>query len=492
VAWARAQGAEVLSGQAFELGGRLPYQPLVEALRERLEAENAPDDLLEDLWLAELSCLLPELRVRYPDLPAPTGDELAAKVRLFEAVARLLDALAQRAPLVLLLDDLHWTDIGSLDLVRYLGRYWKGRCTRVLLLGTVRSEELEMQPALAALLADLERDLPVTHLTLQSLSQAETIQLVQSLLTEQEGGLVALGQWLFKRTGGQPFYLLEMLKMFQDRQILIPRLSSDGVWKLELVVDIAAALEQETFPRDLLPRSVRAMIQARLALLSPLSRQIMMACAVLGNLVTSLRLWQLVNVEAQEGVTALEEAVGSGILREEEAGMGRLSSYRFSHDLIQQVVYTEIGEARRQLLHQRAFEVLHTAGAPAAQLAYHALKAGQAAEAYRYLVEAGDEAMAVFAVDDAIMHYGRARALLHDNQREQTVPSPTEVEHLYAYLAQAYGLQNAWEKAREVYEELLAYALQQRLPALISMTLNCLAILAAPTVGRHAKGSSAP
>src|SRR5260221_1324925 len=97
VAWARAQGAEVLSGHAFEMGGRLPYQPLVEALRTRLEAENAPEDLLDDLWLSELARLLPELRVRYPDLPPPTADELAARVRLFEAVARLLDALAARA-----------------------------------------------------------------------------------------------------------------------------------------------------------------------------------------------------------------------------------------------------------------------------------------------------------------------------------------------------------------------------------------------------------
>src|SRR5205807_3630831 len=126
VAWARAQGAEVLSGQAFEMGGRLPYQPLVEAIRARLENENAPEDLLDDLWLAELSRILPELRVRYPDLPAPTEDELTAKLRLFEAVARLLDALARSAPLALLLDDLQWVDGASLDLLRYLARYWKG------------------------------------------------------------------------------------------------------------------------------------------------------------------------------------------------------------------------------------------------------------------------------------------------------------------------------------------------------------------------------
>ena len=89
LAWAGAQGADVLQGRAFEAGGRLPYQPLVEALRSRIEQENAPDDLLSDPWLAELSRLLPELRDRYPDLAAPGGDETAARIRLFEAVVRL-------------------------------------------------------------------------------------------------------------------------------------------------------------------------------------------------------------------------------------------------------------------------------------------------------------------------------------------------------------------------------------------------------------------
>ncbi len=116
VVWTWTQGAEVFRGHTFELGGRLPYQPLVEALRERLEAENAPEDLLEDLWLAELSRLLPELRLRYPDLPAPPRMRLSGKLRLFEAVARFLDALAERAPVVLFLDDLHWVDGASLDL----------------------------------------------------------------------------------------------------------------------------------------------------------------------------------------------------------------------------------------------------------------------------------------------------------------------------------------------------------------------------------------
>ena len=507
VGWARAQGADVLSGQAFEMGGRLPYQPMVEAVRPRLEEENAPEDLLDDLWLAELSRLLPELRVRYPDLRAPTQDELTAKGRLFEALARLLDALAQRGPLILLLDDLHWVDGASLDLVRYLGHYWIRHSTRVLLLGTVRSEGLELNPALAAELADLGRDLPVTQVPLQTLSEAETLQLIEAIVGEGAPGmgnggeqrerdpawpstagrspaqepaapLVALGRWLFAQTDGQPLYLLETLKLFRDRQWLVPRLGADGTWRLEPTEDMAAAVAQEGSRSELLPPSVRAMILARLAPLSLSARQLMMASAVLGTQASAQRLWQVAELGMQAGVEALEEAVGSGMLRAEEAEVGSPGSYRFAHDPVREVVYTELGEARRLVLHQRALTLLQTEGARASELAYHALVAGQGEAASRYNVQAGDEAMAVLAVDDAIGHYERARSLLHEQQRMQSVLEASEVEHLYTYLGRAYAFQQAWEQAQDAYEELVAYGRQQRLPRLVSMTLNRLAILA--------------
>src|SRR5215469_15410816 len=132
--WAQAQGADVLVGRALQTGRQLPYQPLIDVLRRQLEQEHAPDDLLSDVWLAELSRLLPELRDRYPDLPVPATDEALGHNRLFEATARLVQVWAARRPLLLLLDDMQWADTATLDLLLYLARSLAEQPAPVLLL----------------------------------------------------------------------------------------------------------------------------------------------------------------------------------------------------------------------------------------------------------------------------------------------------------------------------------------------------------------------
>jgi DNA-binding SARP family transcriptional activator len=107
ISWAAAQGADVLVGRAFSTSTGLSYQPITHMLRHRLEREHAPEDLLSDFWLSQLTRLLPELRERHPDLPEPTQEENTARQHLFEAVARLIQALAARKPLVLLFEDWH-------------------------------------------------------------------------------------------------------------------------------------------------------------------------------------------------------------------------------------------------------------------------------------------------------------------------------------------------------------------------------------------------
>ena len=200
-------------------------------------------------------------------------------------------------------------------------------------------------------------------------------------------------------------YLLETLKLLRERQWLVPRLAADGSWRLELAVEIATIVAQERSPRELVPPSVRAMILARLAKLAQSARQLVRANAVLGTLATAERLWQVAEVEVQAGLEALEEAVRSGILREEAPGRGRPASYGFAHELMRDVVYTELGEARRQVLHQRALARLQNEGAPGAELVYHARASGEAEAADRYSVQAG------VAVDGVTGHDEQARTL---------------------------------------------------------------------------------
>src|SRR2546421_352011 len=235
-------------------------------------------------------------------------------------------------------------------------------------------------------------------------------------------------------------------------------------------------------PAPLAPPSVRALIQGCLAKLTQPARQLVMASAVLGTQASAKLLWQVAEVGVQAGVEALEEAEGLGILCEERAvgglGVGQAGTYRFAHDLMRDVVYTELGAARRQVLHQRALARLESEGVRASELAYHARVCGEAEAAYGYSVQAGDEAMAVFAVADAIRHYQQGHALLQQSQPMQSGLPASEVDHLYASLGRAYTLQNAWQQAQLAYEELLAYGKQHQLAALVSMTLNRLAILA--------------
>src|SRR2546421_12816984 len=181
-----------------------------------------------------------------------------------------------------------------------------------------------------------------------------------------------------------------MLKLWRDLELLVPRLGADGVWRLKLDVEMAAVVVQEQSRRELLPPSVRAMIMARLAKLTQPARQLVRASAVLGNQATAKLLWQMAELGVQAGLEALEEAVKSDILREEQAGVGRPGSYRFAHELMREVVYTELGQARRLVLHQRAPALWVSEGATAAELAYHARDSGRGQAPSRHSVQGGD------------------------------------------------------------------------------------------------------
>ncbi|HEY6712565.1 MAG TPA: AAA family ATPase [Rubrobacter sp.] len=503
--WARAREADVLKGWASE-GAGLPYGPLIVAIRPRMERERAPDDLLENVWLSELSRLLPELKERYPDLPSPTSDggEMA-KGALFEAIARMVEALASRAPVVLFLDDLQWADAATLEVLDYVGKRWAEQGAPVLVLIAARPEEPEAGSAFERWLSSLGRRLPLRSMTLGTLTDEEVEGLLTRLGTrassskppagpleeargsnEVELGLKQLGERLAAETEGQPFYLVETLKVLLEEGMLLIRSRADG----ERVVEVGPAWRsQKSALRGLLPQSVREVIRARLSRLSADASELVRAGAVLERGFDFESVVGVAGLGEAEGLRGLDELIERHLIQEEASGREEEeepllhpgATYSFTHEKIRQVAYTEMGHARRRLLHRRAFEVLEEGGAPAAQLAGHALAGGLAEQAFRYGVAAGDAAVEVFSVKDAIEHYERARDLLTEvrtGSRQLTEASVPDLEHLYIQLGRAYELPEEWDKAREAYEAMLALAREVEEARLEVGALNNLAVLA--------------
>jgi DNA-binding SARP family transcriptional activator/tetratricopeptide (TPR) repeat protein len=478
--WALTEGADVLKGAAFEATEGLPYGPLVGALRERVDRERAPDDLLDDVWLSELSRLLPELEERYPDLPPPTSDEAAAKARLFEAVAALVTALAERKPVVLFLDDLQWADAATLDLLRYASRRWAEEGTPVLLVMAARVETPETRVRLIGRREGFSHDLPMRRVVLGPLTGEDTLQLLRTLTSPERGDekeetarLKRFGGWLHDETGGQPFFLSETLSALVKRGVLVRHREAGG-W----TVDVGAA------PSGMVPPGVREAILARLARLGTNASMLLAAAAVLGRPSGFEDLCRVAGMEEDEGLSALEEAVASGLLREVAGDAAPLpvgdipDAYACAHDKIRNIIYTEAGGARRRVYHRRALKTLEEdEGASASELARHALAAGLSDEAFRHLLSAGDEAMALLAASDAVEHFESARKLSRGARRRGESPPAAEIQRLHVNLGRAYELSGEWEKARETYDAMLAASRKEREPALECAALNRLAIL---------------
>jgi DNA-binding SARP family transcriptional activator/tetratricopeptide (TPR) repeat protein len=471
-AWAISAGADLLHGRAFEAGGRVPYQPVVDALRPRLDRENAPDDLLDDTWLAELALLLPELRQRYPDLAPPSADPSTARVRLFESVVALCAALCARRPTIWFVDDAHWADAASLDLLRYCVRRLTEQRVPLLVLCTLRSEDLVSNGALTAWLNGLQRDGTLVQLELAPLSAGDAEWLLATLTTATwpAGAYNAFARWLYAETEGQPLYLIETLKALIDGGLVQVERGLDGHTSLSLHGDLASI-------RGLVPPTVRAVLRGRLAQLDSAGQALMTAAAVLGRAASFEQLCVVAGLAEREGLAALDEALARRLMLERPgslAGQAAPAGYTCAHDKIRDVVYTEAGDARRRIFHRRAFDAL--ADAPASERGHHALAGGLVEQACLYSIAAGDEAVRVFAIEDAIGLYEQARSLLDLQAPELGVGrAAAQAPHLYLQLGRMYELHNALDQASATYRELLTAARARAWQAPECAALNRLA-----------------
>jgi DNA-binding SARP family transcriptional activator len=474
--WASTQGADVLHGRAFETGGKLSYQPLTHLLRQRLERENAPEDLLSDLWLTQLTRILPELRDRYPDLPKPTQEEAVARQHLYEAITRLCQALAEGKPLVLLIDDWHWADSASLDVLHYAALRWSEEQAPILVLLTLRQETLAESPDLQSWLARLKHDLAYVQIDLSELSQAETEQLLRMLLEPEAGqhdaSLIQFSDWLFAETDGQPLFLTETLKALVEEGLVRPDTTSTA-WHIDW-----QKLDEQGSGSRVLP-GVRETILSWLDRITPPAGELLTAASVLAQNASFDHLCRVSGLEEMQAMAALDELLSRQLLREGDEGLpalGRGPVYSFSHQKVSEVVYAEAGAARRRLLHRRAFEALQASVAPAAECAHHARNAGLLTETIHYSLTAGNEAMDLFAVQVAITHYETAWQVAAQKGWPEDI-SGADWQALYTGLGRAYELTGAWSQAQEIYEAMVTAARAMGSAAMECLGLNRLATI---------------
>jgi len=399
--WSRQayeQGAVVLYGRCDEDLGA-PYQPFAEALRSLVPCLGS--SRLRGLRGVEaLLPLVPGLTDVVPDLAAPPrADADTERYALFDAVVALLGVAATSAPIVVILDDLHWAAKPTLLLLRHLLRF--GEQARVQIVGTYRSTDLDRSHPLASMLADLHRDGTASRLQLSGLDEGD----VKTYVAEAGYDDEELARALASVTGGNPFFLIEALRHVDE---------SGGVW------------DQST-----LPQGVREAVSRRLSRLPAETNKALAAAAVVGS---RFAVELVERVVGDDLVDAFDEACKAGIVIEEPGGR-----YRFNHAIVRQSLLAELASVRRMRLHQRIATTLESErGADdelLAELAYHYFEcawAGNAAKAVEYCRRAAEQAMARLAYEGAADLYDKALHALEELDDELPDRDDQQAELLVA------------------------------------------------------------
>jgi DNA-binding SARP family transcriptional activator len=381
---ARARGAHVLVGRAWEAGGAPAFWPWVQALRSYVR-ETSPDALHAQLGsgAADVAQILPELRELFPDLPAlPPLDADSARFRLFDSTASFLTNAARERPLVIALDDLHAADTPSLLLLRFVADGLAG--ARVLLVATYRDVDPLVGEQLADVLAGLARAGSTRRLELAGLAEPDVVRFLE--LATEEGQQTRLAAAIHHETDGNPFFVGEIVQLLRSEGRLADR-RADAV------------------PLGI-PATVRQVIGRRLGHTSPECRRILTLASVLGRELDFDVLARLSDQTADELVETLDEAMTNRLVAEVPGSPGRL---RFAHVLVRDTIYDELTGVRRARLHRAAgdaIEELHrTSLEPRlAELAHHfssAMPGGDPAKAVEYARTAGERASALLAYEEA-------------------------------------------------------------------------------------------
>jgi class 3 adenylate cyclase len=387
--YARLRNVQVLWGRCYEGEGAPAYWPWVQIIRSYAH-EKEPKELMSEMGpgAADIAQVVSEVKERLPGLPAPPQLEPEqARFRLFDSITTFLKNASQGAPLMVVLDDMHWADKPSLLLLQFLAKELRG--SRLMVLGTYRDVELRRQHPLAQTLGELNRENLSQRVLLRGLTEADVRRFIE--VTAGTSPPDALVVAVYRETEGNPFFVNEIVRL----------LVADGrLEKAEGVSEWSVTI----------PQSVREVVGRRLDHLSEECNKVLTIGAVIGR-EFGLRLLEKVSeVKGDRLLEALEEAMGARVIAELPRSVDQ---YWFSHALIRETLYEELSTTRRIRLHRQIGEALEELDAEGnlPQLAYHFAEAapgGDVQKAVEYARKAGEKAIALYAWEDAVIQFERA------------------------------------------------------------------------------------
>ncbi len=365
---ARVQGVLVLAGYCYDLTETPAYGPWIEVL-----SQAPPPD--------------------HPTLP-PLGDAAGRatnQAALFAHVREFFRAIAQEQPLMLLLEDLHWADPGSLGLLRFLAR--SAVMLPLLLVVTYRADELTHRHPLFALFPLLVRETGAIRLDLRRLELDHVRELVATRYRLPRGDEDRLVGYLGDRAEGNPLYIVELLRTLEEERLLQ---SQGDVW---LLGDLTQAR---------VPLLLRQVIEARVLRLGTKAHSLLSVAAVVGEEVP-LSLWSAVSELSEESVLeVVEAAVEARLLDAPSSG----EAVRFAHALIRETLYEGLLPPRRRAWHRRVAEALLALPAPNPDTVAHHLQRAGDPRAAEWLIRAGERAQRAYALLTAAERYEAALQLL--------------------------------------------------------------------------------
>jgi len=406
-AYARSKGMRVLSGRCpalFRMDGVPPYVLWEEVIKDYLEV-CTPEQLFRVIgsYPIEVSKLVPELKQKLRTFPQsfPLSPE-HSRDRLFEAVSQFITNISKEAPLLVILDDLQWTDQSSLLLMHYLARgVYK---ESLLLLGAYRDTYVDKKHPLSPVLTELNRERLLQSVQLKRLSFDDVSEMIERIL-EQDDVAKEFCELVYQKTRGNPFFVEEVIKSLKEEEVIY---RDEKKWKIKEILRIE------------FPETVKDVIKARIGRLDDECQRVLTLASFVGKDFTFETLRGVAGVEEEKLLEIIERMFKTGLFKHTIVRGEDMCS--FADIIVRDVVHEEVNPFRRKKLHGVVGQALEKVYAKnidehLGELALHFLESGDKEKALAYFLKAGKKAQDMYAHEEAFSYLQHALKLLEEKVR---------------------------------------------------------------------------